>query len=111
MTRALGLSVCALLFYGAASAEIVTVRDTMDHTDNGLGTGAYFYLPGEIVDHQPYYRSSVEDWGWTHDLTVLAPKDAAGIQSATLSIEAWDVTGREGENDVIHRKKQQIASA
>jgi hypothetical protein len=102
MTRALGLLACVLLLCTAAGADIVTITDTMDHADNGSGAAPYFYLPGEIVDHQPYCRGFTENWSWTHDLTASAPKDAMGIPSATLSIEAWDVNMDEGEEDIIY---------
>lgn len=102
MSRALGLLVCASLLCSVAGAEIVTVHDTLDYTDNEWGTSPYFYLPGEIVDHPPYHRGSIEDWGWTHDLLGSAPADATGIQNATLAIEAWDVDSEEGENDIIY---------
>jgi hypothetical protein len=45
---------------------------------------------------------SNQDWGWTHDFTMLVPKDATGIESATVAIEAWDVDSDEGEDDIIY---------
>jgi hypothetical protein len=56
----------------------------------------------EILDHSPWHRTSNEDWGWTHDLTGLAPKDATGMASATLTIVAWDVDAEEGEHDALY---------
>ncbi len=102
MLRVLGVLVCASLLCSVAGAETVTVSDTLDYTDNGLWSSPYFYVPGEIVDHQPYHRGSMEDWNWTHDLLGSAPEGATGIQSATLSIKAWDVDSDEGENDLIY---------
>lgn len=102
MTRALGFVACVLLLSGAAGAEIVTVTDTMDYTDNGGGTATNFVPAGEVLDHSPWHATSNQDWGWTHDLTGLVPKDATGIQSAALTIVAWDVDAEEGEEDVIY---------
>lgn len=102
MTRALGFVACVLLLSGAAGAEIVTVTDTMDYTDNDGGAAANFVPAGEVLDHSPWHATSNQDWGWTHDLTGLVPKDATGIQSAALTIVAWDVDAEEGEEDVIY---------
>ena len=102
MTRALGFVACVLLLSGAAGAEIATVTDTMDYTDNDGGAGANFVPAGEVLDHSPWHATSNQDWGWTHDLTGLVPKDATGIQSAALTIVAWDVDAEEGEEDVIY---------
>jgi len=102
MTRALGLVGCVLLLCSTAGAAIVSVSDTMDYTDNGWGSAPYFVPTGEILDHSPWHAISNEDWGWTHDLNALVPKDAAGIQSATLTIVAWDVDAEEGERDGIY---------
>lgn len=102
MTRALGLVGCVLLLCGTAGAEIVGVSDTMDYTDNGWGSAPYFVPAGEILDHSPWYAISNGDWGWTHDLNTLVPNDATGIQSATLTIVAWDVDTEEGERDAIY---------
>ena len=98
-TRLLGLLACVLLFSGLANARIVTVRDTLDYTDDG---DVYFFLPPNVVmDHPPYFRMAMEDWGWTHSMKNKVPADANGIQSATLSVYAWDVDGQEGEIDII----------
>jgi len=98
--RALGLLACVLLFSGPARARIVTVRDTLDYTDNERGF--YFLPPDVVMDHPPYYRMALEDWDWTHTVQSMVPADANGIQSATLSIHAWDVDGEEGEIDIIY---------
>lgn len=102
MTRALGFVTCVLLLGGAARAEIVTINSTMDYADNGWGAAPYFVPSGEVLDHSPWHAASNQDWGWTHDLTGLVPKDATGIQSAALTIVAWDVDAEEGEEDVIY---------
>jgi hypothetical protein len=95
-----GLLACVLLFSGPASANIVTVRDTLDHTDNSQG---YYFLPPDVVmDHSPYFRCSLEDWDWTHMMGGKVPADATGIQGATLTILAWDVDTEEGEIDEIY---------
>jgi hypothetical protein len=96
--------VCAVLFCGAVHADTVTVVDTRDYTDE-----AYFAPPGVILDHQPYYRGSWEDWGWSHDLTTV-PSNATGIVSATLSISAWDVDYYDGELDVIYANNVAIGT-
>ncbi len=102
MTRALGFVVCVLLLSGTAGAEIATITDTVDYTDNGWGAAPYFVPSGEVLDHSPWHATSNQDWGWTHDLCGLVPKDATGIQSAALTIVAWDVDAEEGEEDVIY---------
>jgi hypothetical protein len=99
-TRVPALLVCVLLFSGLADARIATVRDTLDYTDND--EGFYFLPPNVIMDHSPWFRMSLEDWDWTHNVKSMVPADANGIQSATLSIYAWDVDGEEGEIDVIY---------
>jgi hypothetical protein len=102
MTRAWVWAGCILLLCSAAHGEVVTVRDTVDYTANSWGAAPYFAPPGEILDHSPWHRTSNQDWGWTHDLEGLIPADAIGIESATLSIVAWDVDTEEGEDDVIY---------
>jgi hypothetical protein len=98
--RVLELLACVLLFSGLAEARVVTVRDTLDYTDNDKG---YFFLPPDVtMDHSPYFRMSLEDWDWTHTVKGMVPADANGIQSATVSIYAWDVDTEEGEIDVIY---------
>lgn len=94
--RVLGIVVCVFLLGGVANATTEIVDQTLDHTDVW-----FFPAPDAILDHSPYYRGSWEDAEWTHDMTSLVPGDAVGIQSATLSIDAWDVDGAEGEIDVV----------
>lgn len=103
MVRTIALTVCTLVMCSAVNAEIVPVSQTLDYTDNGdpWDMDYYFWLPDEIVDHQPYYRMSNEDWGWTHDMTALVPAGATGIDAATVSILAWDVDVAENEHDII----------
>jgi hypothetical protein len=98
--RVLGLLACVVLFSGLAEARVVTVRDTLDYTDNDKGY--YFLPPGVVMDHSPYFRTSLEDWDWTHSVKGMVPADANGIQSATVTIVAWDVDTEEGEIDVIY---------
>lgn len=100
--RVLGLVACVLLLAGAASAEIELVDQTLDYTYS-----SNFYTPGEIDDHQPHYRGSWEDWGWTHDFSDLVPEGATGIDWAQVAISAWDVdyfveTGAISEVDMIY---------
>ena len=96
--RISGLAACFLLLGGWAYAQepkseqsIVTVRQTVDYTYNNWLGGPWFVEPGWILDHSPFYRLPTEDWGWTHNLSSLAPANATGIQSATLTIIAWNV--------------------
>jgi hypothetical protein len=98
--RVLGLLSCILLFSGLASAGTVTIKDVLDYTDNERGF--YFLPPNVVMDHPPYFRMSLEDWDWTHVVKGMVPADANGIQSASLSIYAWDVDGQEGEIDIIY---------
>jgi hypothetical protein len=104
--RILALLTCVLLVSSLANARTVTVRDVLDHTDNGSG---YFFLPPDVImDHSPYFRCSLEDWDWTHSVKGRVPADANGIQGATLSIYAWDVDTEEGEIDVIYANGIQL---
>jgi hypothetical protein len=96
--RISGLVACFLLLGGLAYAQdktleqsVVTVRQTMDYTYNNWLGGPWFVEPGWILDHSPFYRLLTEDWGWTHNVTSLVPANATGIQSATLTIIAWNV--------------------
>ncbi|MHC4519605.1 MAG: PEP-CTERM sorting domain-containing protein, partial [Planctomycetota bacterium] len=43
-----------------------------------------------------------QDAEWTHDMTSLVPADAVGIEWATLWIDAWDVDGVDGEEDIVY---------
>jgi len=95
------LLACVLLVSGLANAGTSIVRDVLDYTDNPAGP--YYFLPPDVImDHSPYFRTSLEDWDWTHSVTGRVPADATGIQGATLSIYAWDVDTEEGEVDVIY---------
>jgi len=117
--RVLGLAACVLLLCGAANARIVTVRSVADYLDNNEPEnitwndynepdGWYFVPPGITLDHSPYYRLSLEDWGWKHRLAGVAPADANGIQGATLTIVAWDVDTILGEKDMIYANDRQL---
>lgn len=102
--RMIALAVCLLALSSVVNAEIVPVSQTLDYTDNGdpENMDYYFWLPTETIDHPPYYRMSIEDWGWTHDVKTQAPAGATGIDAATLSILAWDVDLADGERDFIY---------
>jgi hypothetical protein len=99
--RLSALAACVLVCSSAAWADIVTVSQTLDYTDDTDGHVWYFWNPDTIVDHVPYHRHAWEDWGWTHDFTTLAPHDVIGIDTATLSILAWGVDYELGERDIV----------
>jgi len=91
-TRRFGLIAWLLLAGGMASAQqVATVQQTVDYVDNSWVTGVWFADPTEVLDHSPYYRTSNEDWGWVHYVMPLVPADAEGIESAALTIVAWNV--------------------
>lgn len=96
-TRVVGLVICVLLSGSVVHADVEIVNQTLDHTYS-----TNFYVPGDVLDHQPHYRGMWEDWGWTHDMTGVAPEGATGIEWATLWIDAWDVDLGDGEIDVIY---------
>ena len=97
----IALAACVLVGSGAANAEIATVSQTLDYTDNA-SEHSYFWSPDTIVDHAPYQRHAWEDWGWSHDMSALVPNGATGIDAATLSILAWGVDDQLGEMDTIY---------
>lgn len=103
LRKVAGLLACVLLLNSVAGADIELVNQTLDYTDT-----SNFYTPGEIDDHQPHYRGSWEDWGWTHDFSDLVPADAMGIQWAQVAIDAWDVDVSEGEVDIIYANGVEI---
>ena len=96
VAKALGLVICLMLLSGVAKAETDIVSQTVDYSDD-----LRFYLPGDVLDHSPWYRGPLEDWGWTHDMTNDVPTNATGVDWATLWIDAWDVDAVDGEVDVI----------
>jgi len=95
---------------GEPSGQQVTVQDTMDYTDNVWDDelGVWFVPPNSALDSSPWHRMSNQDWGWMHDVSALVPADATGIQSATLTINAWDVNHGDGEDDVIYVDTQNV---
>jgi uncharacterized repeat protein (TIGR02543 family) len=107
--RILGVVAAIGLLSGTAGAQSETVVQTLNYTDNSASQGIWFVVPnyppneGIHLDNSPYYRTNIEDWGWEHDLTSVRPAGALGIQSATLTITAWDVGSLdEGEDHVIY---------
>jgi hypothetical protein len=105
--RVFGLAFGVLLLAGPAGAQIRTVVQTMDYLNNGnFITPPFFADPtsSEVhLDGSPYYRTNIEDWNWTHDLTSFRPSGALGIQSATLTVTAWDAGSlEEGEDHYIY---------
>jgi hypothetical protein len=109
LVRSIALAVCVLVGADVANAEIATVSQTLDSTDN-VGHGWSFWAPDTIVDHTPFHRHAWEDWGWTHDVSALVPNDATGIDVATLSILAWGVNDDLGEVDVVYVNGVQVGT-
>lgn len=101
-----GLVTGVLLSTGVVGAQAgtVTVQQTINYTSNDWTYGPWFIEPGAVLDHSPFCRGSNEDWGWFHNVAALVPADANGIESATLTIIAWDVdtVEEEGEDDVVY---------
>ncbi|MBN1360727.1 MAG: hypothetical protein JW993_09055 [Sedimentisphaerales bacterium] len=110
VARIPGFLVCLLLVGAAWGAGITPISQKLDHTDNynewltktlpPQDPDRIVFIPPwatlnnddpYVLDHTPYYRGAWEDWGWTHNLLSRVPDDANGIESATLTIEAWDV--------------------
>jgi hypothetical protein len=92
----------AILFWaGVANAQTttITVQQTIDYTSNSWADGPWFAEPDVILDHSPFHRGSNEDWGWIHNVAALVPATAIGIESATLTIIAWDVDPEKDESD------------
>jgi hypothetical protein len=106
-SRILGLVMGILLLGGPAGAQYRTVVQTMNYMNNGnFVTPPFFADPTSTevhLDGSPYYRTNIEDWNWTHDLTTVRPAAALGIETVTLTITAWDVGSLdEGEDHVIY---------
>ena len=66
--RILGVAVAIGLLSGTAGAQIETVVQTLNYTDNSGSEGVWFavpnYPPNEDIhlDCSPYYRTNIEDW-------------------------------------------------
>lgn len=115
MVRSFALTACVLVCGAAANADIVTISQTLDYTDDGGDHTWYFLHPEIIVDHSPFHRHAWEDWGWTHDVQALVPETAfgegpVGIDSATLSILAWGVDASLGEIDMVYANGVQLGA-
>ncbi|MBP7050357.1 MAG: hypothetical protein KBE65_05020 [Phycisphaerae bacterium] len=104
------LTTCVLLLAGVASADTVTIKHTMNYLDNDWAAGVWFVEEGTILDHSPYCRNTTEDWGWTHVVTDNIPKGATGIESATVTIIAWNIDVAAGEDDMIYALAEPAAS-
>jgi hypothetical protein len=105
--RALGAAICVLLAAGGAGAGTMTVGQTRVYSNTPDG---YFMIPNEITDHSPWHRCSIEDWGWSFDLSALAPSDATGIVSATLTIKAWGEDTLHDQFDDIYVNSVMVGS-
>jgi len=85
-------AVLMLAVSNTANATI-TVADTVNSSDGQSNT--YFLPPGSSLSQITgpdaiYYRWWNEDWGWTHTFSPPNPAPLS-INSATLTINAWDV--------------------
>ena len=104
-----GFIAFVLLLVIPASAEIVSVDYRLDYEDNynewlfpESDPDRIVFVPpwatidntdpnADVIDHLPWYRNELQCWGWTHDIRSQIPANALGIQSATLTIDDWDV--------------------
>jgi len=110
MARLSVFVVSALLLAVPASAGTVTVTHKLDYLDNynkwllpDSDPNRIVFAPPwadiddvhntDVIDHLPYYRNHGQSWGWTHDIRsrMPDPNEIIGIQSATLTIDNWDV--------------------
>jgi hypothetical protein len=105
--RTLGVAICVLLAAGWAGAGTMTVGQTRVYSNTPDG---HFMIPNEITDHSPWHRCSIEDWGWSFDLSALAPTDATGIVSATLTIKAWGEDTLHDQFDDIYVNSVKVGS-
>ena len=95
------LSLLAAIFSLSLSAQVFAVV-TLDTIDASSGQAGTFFVPNPGLESQfPYFRYMGEDWEWQHNAI------GGTINTATLSISAWDVdnpssiTGRADEIDEI----------
>jgi hypothetical protein len=89
--------------------EIRTEMTSENAVNANTGQADTYFVPATVddddiweADGQAYYRNYFQDWGWTHTFANpadLLPATIDVINSATLSIDAYDVD--EGEYDVI----------
>jgi hypothetical protein len=92
MARIALLATASLILCAPVMADTVTVHHIAGCETNRVDpNGPWFLPPGNICDHSPFHRGTWEDWGWTHNLSGLAPADANGIVSASLTIRNWGV--------------------
>jgi len=89
--------------------EVRTPVTAVDVVDATSGQADTYFVPASVDDNAigyadggKYYRNYFEDWGWTHTFANpadLLPATIDAINSATLTIDAYDVDG--SEIDVI----------
>jgi hypothetical protein len=108
-TRWIALTACVLAVAAVANAGTAGINREVNYLNN-TGNSWYFWPPNIIIDHTPYYRCSLEDWGWTFDMSGDVPEDATGVKSATLSILAWDVDDLAGEVDIVTVNNTQVGT-
>jgi hypothetical protein len=83
----------ALAVAGAALAASAANAQWSDTKQASTG----YFVPSVAQEYDaPYYRSSDEDWGWTHTAY------AGTFTSASLNISAFDVDFDQGEIDNIY---------
>ena len=86
--------VLAALSLGLTSAAFAATQ-TLDFSNPGLGTT--YWAPDEAnKDSDPYYRWQGDDWSWQ-----FSPV-ADTINSASVSVSAFDVDANSGEIDEIY---------
>jgi hypothetical protein len=88
------LSVLAALSLGLTSAAFASTQ-TLDFSNPGTGTT--YWTPDEVSkDSSPYYRWQGDDWSWQFNPV------AGTINSASVSVSAFDVDANQGEIDDIY---------
>jgi hypothetical protein len=80
-----------VLGLGLTSAALASCTDTITNPTGFFASDPTTYYSA------PYYRWNGENWDWTHNGVC-----SAGVQSATLTIKAFDVDSISGEVDKIY---------
>lgn len=87
--------VAGMLATGISVGTAASITNTLDATNPGPGTT--FWIPTDAQkDSAPYSRGKSQDWEWQHSAV------SGTINSASLSINAYDVDKSSGELDEIY---------